>query len=91
MEAKRYYISGIVQGVGYRYFAKRRAELYGIVGYVKNLPDGRVEVFAQGDEEVLWQFERELREGPALCKVNHVDVQREELTIGLRSFEIKYW
>ena len=57
MIARRYYITGIVQGVGFRYFVKRKADLYGIAGWVRNLPDGRVEVFAQGDPEVLNEFE----------------------------------
>lgn len=45
--ARRFLISGIVQGVGYRYFALRAAKRHGIVGYVRNLHDGRVEVVAR--------------------------------------------
>lgn len=56
MVAYRVYVSGIVQGVGYRAFTKRLAHSYGLTGWVKNLPDGRVEAFVQGDEDVVWAF-----------------------------------
>ena len=61
MVAYRVYVSGIVQGVGYRAFTKRLAHSYGLTGWVKNLPDGRVEAFVQGDEDVVWAFLKEGR------------------------------
>ena len=63
-KAKRFYVSGSVQGVGYRYFASRIAKRTGIVGYAKNLSDGRVEVFAIGTPEMLATLRRELERGP---------------------------
>lgn len=53
MIRKRFYFSGRVQGVGFRYTAKMIADHYGITGFVKNLPDGRVLMEAQGDEKTI--------------------------------------
>ncbi|MCX8060666.1 MAG: acylphosphatase, partial [Aquificaceae bacterium] len=63
MIALRVFVGGVVQGVGYRAFAKRTAESYGLSGWVRNLPDGRVELFVQGSKEVVWSFLGELFEG----------------------------
>ncbi len=63
---------GRVQGVGYRAFCADEAMLLGIAGYAKNLPDGRVEVLAEGDESILRQFIERLREGPFLARVDDV-------------------
>jgi acylphosphatase len=62
--AKRYFVSGMVQGVGYRYFARQLAQRLGIAGYVKNLRDGRVEVYAIGPASVLASIRTELERGP---------------------------
>jgi acylphosphatase len=71
--AKRFFISGRVQGVGYRYFALNAAEQLGISGYAKNLPDGRVEVYAVGTAEQLRVFAQQLRRGPQFAAVTDVD------------------
>jgi acylphosphatase len=71
--AYRYYVNGRVQGVGYRYFVLREAESLGITGFARNLPDGRVEVVAEGPEEALARFEARLREGPAFATITHVE------------------
>ena len=68
--AKRYLISGRVQGVGFRYFAERAAREIGVTGWARNLADGRVEVHANGSPEQLSEFEARLRKGPA-----HADVR----------------
>lgn len=73
MASYRYIVSGSVQGVGFRYFALREAEASGIVGFVRNLPDGSVEVVAEGEEEVLARFEGRLREGPGFAHVSGID------------------
>jgi acylphosphatase len=62
--AKKFLISGRVQGVGYRYFADRWASQLGICGYVKNLWDGNVEVYAIGDAAALEVLKHQLAEGP---------------------------
>jgi acylphosphatase len=71
--AKRFFVSGMVQGVGYRYFAQRTAKRLGLAGYVKNLHDGRVEVYAIGEEDALKQLRVELERGPSAAVVSSVD------------------
>ncbi len=71
-QARRFYIAGRVQGVGYRFFAERVAERLGISGYVKNLRDGRVEVYAIGAPEQLDALRAELQRGPRAAVVSTV-------------------
>ena len=70
--AKKFVISGRVQGVGYRFFAEEWAEQLGIAGYVKNLWDGTVEVYAIGDAASLEQLKLRLAEGPRMARVTGV-------------------
>jgi len=72
-QAKRFLVSGRVQGVGYRYFAHTAAAQLGVTGYVKNLPDGRVEAYAIGTEPQLEAFVTELRRGPRHSAVHRID------------------
>ncbi len=74
-QARRYFVSGIVQGVGFRYFAQRTAERLHVSGYAKNLPDGRVEVYAIGTAEHLVKLRSALERGPWGANVSEV---REE-------------
>ncbi len=76
MAAYRYLVSGRVQGVGYRYFVLRAARAVGVCGFVRNLPDGRVEVVAEGREPALRDLEQQLWEGPAFATVGGVDRSR---------------
>jgi acylphosphatase len=73
LAAYRYLIHGRVQGVGYRYFAMREAEALGVRGFVRNLPDGSVEVVGEGPEETLAQFEERLKSGPSFGRVTGVE------------------
>jgi acylphosphatase len=75
--AKKFVISGRVQGVGYRYFAERWAEQLGIAGYVKNLWDGTVEVYAIGDAMALEELKLRLTEGPRSARVTGVSESDE--------------
>lgn len=77
--AKRFLVSGIVQGVGYRFFAVRSAERLGITGWVKNLRDGRVEAYAIGSAKTLKDFRRELERGPAGAMVDDVREEQAEI------------
>lgn len=70
--AKRFYVSGAVQGVGFRFFVERVAARLGIAGYVKNLSDGRVGVYAIGSAAQLAALKSELRRGPAMASVEQV-------------------
>jgi acylphosphatase len=72
-KAKRFYISGQVQGVGYRYFAQRVAGQLGLAGYVRNLCDGRVEVYAVGNAAQLQAYRTELHRGPRHALVDGLD------------------
>jgi acylphosphatase len=69
----------MVQGVGFRFFAQRIAGKLGVCGYVKNLFDGRVEVYAIGSQEQLQALRRELRRGPAYATVNDVAEAKAEM------------
>ncbi len=73
--ARRYVISGRVQGVGFRYFAEAAASREGIHGWVRNLPNGRVEASAEGDAEAVDRFEARLHHGPAGARVDRVEVE----------------
>ena len=83
-------VEGIVQGVGFRYFAKKVAKEFGIKGYVKNLPDGRVYIVAEGDMNVLEKFLASIRRGPPLAVVKNVIVCEKEPTGEFEDFSILY-
>jgi len=68
-QARRFLISGRVQGVGFRYFAERAAAECGVTGWARNLDDGRVEVQANGSAGQLDSFEARLRQGPRWADV----------------------
>jgi acylphosphatase len=71
-QARRYFVSGSVQGVGYRYFASRVAERLDVAGYARNLRDGRVEVYAIGAPAKLAALRKELEHGPQSAMVSGV-------------------
>lgn len=78
MRSLRYLVSGRVQGVGYRYYVVRQADALGVAGWVRNLPDGRVEVVATSGEPALAAFEGRLWEGPPASRVNSVETSTWE-------------
>ena len=86
-QAKRWLISGRVQGVGFRYFAQKRAAELGLNGWAKNLDDGRVEVYAIGRPEELSEFAASLHAGPLSSDVRTVE-QREETIAKISGFRI---
>jgi acylphosphatase len=75
--ARRYRIAGRVQRVGFRWFVQDAAVREGLSGYVRNLPDGSVEVVAEGDADVLARFERDLRRGPPGARVETIETTEE--------------
>ena len=77
--AKRFYVSGEVQGVGIRFFVECEAARLGVGGYVKNLFDGRVEVYAIGNATQLEALKNELRRGPRMATVAHVTEAEAEV------------
>lgn len=88
--AFRAIISGRVQMVMYRDFVQRKARGLGVVGTVKNLPDGTVEVIAEGEKEVLEKYIRKLRRGPLLSRVEDVRVEWRELLGTFSDFVILF-
>lgn len=81
------FISGMVQGVGYRFAALNKAQPMGVRGWVKNLPDGRVEAVFEGPELVVEEMIRWCRQGPRSSIVHDMTVQYEEPT-GIEGFDI---
>jgi acylphosphatase len=68
-------VSGMVQGVGFRYHVHRSARRHLLTGWVKNLPDGRVETIAEGNEEALREFAKEVKKGSRFSRVDDVQVE----------------
>lgn len=73
MPVLRFQIYGLVQGVGFRDFARRSARDLGLTGYVRNLSDGSVEAVARGDDSLLRTFAERLRRGPAPARVDRIE------------------
>lgn len=71
-------VSGRVQGVCFRDFTQREAAALGLTGWVKNLSDGRVEAVAEGEKELLENFIARIKQGPALSRVDGVDLTWSE-------------
>ena len=71
--ARRFLIRGSVQGVGYRFFAQRAAAKHQVVGYVRNEPDGTVEVLAEGPASNVEAFKHELATGPQWASVEQIE------------------
>jgi acylphosphatase len=88
--ARRYYVQGRVQGVGYRYFVQRVAGELGITGYTRNLEDGRVEVYAAGTAEQLSDLTGYLRKGPRLSGVRAIE-EMEAPVLQYSGFHIEYF
>jgi len=84
------YVEGLVQGVGFRYFTKKVAKELGIKGFVKNLPDGRVYIVAEGDEDQLEKFLSSVKKGPSLAIVRNVHVAEKPATGEFDDFVIAY-
>jgi len=70
--ARRFLVSGQVQGVGFRFFAKDAAAREGLSGWVRNLDNGSVEIEAEGDSEALQRFEMAIRRGPRSARIDDV-------------------
>lgn len=82
------FIEGRVQGVGYRYYARERAEELGLCGWVRNVHDGRVEVLVEGEDERVSEFLEWCRGGPPSAIVRGVQVDEERPTGEFSSFVI---
>lgn len=83
------FLEGIVQGVGMRNYVKKQADELGISGYVKNLPDGRVEVFAEGEEEKLKELYNRM-ENSKTGRVDNIDADWKDGEGKYDTFDIKF-
>ena len=83
-------VDGRVQGVGYRYFVKARASELNLKGFVRNSYDGRVHIEAEGERDDLEIFLETLRKGPALARVDRMEVSKAPCRDAYYSFEIRY-
>jgi len=83
-------VQGVVQGVGYRFFVVKKAREYQIFGYVRNLPDGDVEVLAEGEKGLIMDFVEELRIGPVSATVTAVDIEWFDRPREYEDFEIQF-
>ncbi len=81
-------ITGLVQGVGYRYFCYRVAIKLGLVGWVRNNPDGSVSIHAEGDRSMLEEFIAQLKVGPSHAVVRDVSVTWTEFSGKFSTFDI---
>jgi acylphosphatase len=91
MVAKRFLISGRVQGVGFRYFVLREAQRIGpINGYVRNTWDGRVEVYAEAEPQAMNELESILRRGPHSARVTQVEISEEVPEEQFKNFQITH-
>ena len=84
------YISGRVQGVAFRWVTDDGARQLGVVGWVRNLRDGRVEVLAEAEEPTLKEFIEFLKRGPRHAKVTDIDIEWLEATGEFKRFDVRY-
>lgn len=85
------YFEGLVQGVNFRYYTQKTARSLGLVGFVRNLPDGRVHAIVQGPEEAVRSFLEWARRGPPMARVDRMDVRELPEQGGeFPDFEIRY-
>lgn len=87
--ARRFFIRGEVQGVGYRFFAQRAAARHQVVGYVRNLPDGRVESVAIGPANSVEAYKNDLATGPRFASVEHVEEIDIDMPESYSSFRVE--
>ncbi|MBD3354894.1 acylphosphatase [Candidatus Woesearchaeota archaeon] len=83
-------IKGRVQGVFFRANTQKHAEKLNLEGWVKNLPDGNVEVVAEGEKEKIKDFISFCRKGPSSARVDDIDIRWEDYTGEFKSFSIRY-
>ena len=87
--ARRFLVRGRVQGVGFRWFAEREAHILQIAGWVRNNPDGSVEVLAMGTREQLAGLRSRLQEGPRAARIDDIEESEAEPVAGLNTFQVR--
>ncbi|MBF0101566.1 MAG: acylphosphatase [Desulfobacterales bacterium] len=82
-------VSGIVQGVSFRYYTQKKADALKIKGFVMNKPDGSVYIEAEAEEDILEQFIEWCQHGPSAARVDHIEISPDTLK-NFSSFDIRY-
>jgi len=88
-QARRFFVRGRVQGVGFRWFVEREAHILGISGWVRNNHDGSVEVLAMGTSEQLAGLRSRLQEGPRAARVDDIEESVTDPVAGINSFQVR--
>jgi len=83
-------VRGRVQGVGFRFFVRGQASVMGVAGWVKNLPDGSVEIHAEAEREVLEKFVEKVRRGPVFAHVDEIVEDWTEPENAYYNFNIEF-
>ena len=89
MRSTRGFVSGRVQGVGFRYFVLRHARSSGLRGYVRNLPDGRVEFLLQGPPDAVARVIDQIHSGPTYARVDELTLSDSDETADDSEFVIR--
>ena len=84
-------VKGLVQGVGYRWFVEHHAKQLGLTGYVRNLPNGDVEVVVEGARGLIEELIRKLKVGPRFASVEDVRVTWQPYKGEFKDFRIRFW
>jgi acylphosphatase len=84
------WVRGVVQGVGFRYFTIRLARELGVTGWVRNTPDGGVEIVAEGEEWKLKEFAKSVKIGPSHSTVTGTEEREEEYQNEFDGFEVRF-
>jgi acylphosphatase len=79
----------LVQGVGYRYFVSNRAKYFGLIGYVRNIYSGEVEIEIEGNRSIIEEFIKEVKIGPRAAHVKDLKIEWLKCTNSYKSFEIR--
>jgi len=91
MKRAHIFLEGRVQGVGFRHFTRTNAQKHGVKGWVKNLPDGRVEAVFEGEDEDVEQMVELVREGPRSSRVTDAEVQWSAPQDDFNGFRVRYY
>lgn len=83
-------VSGVVQGVYFRDFTRSHANALGLTGWVRNVPDGKVEAVVEGKRETIDHLVERLRSGPPASRVDDVHVEWKEHSSEFSNFQIRY-
>ena len=83
-------VSGVVQRVGFRFFTQRLAHEYGLTGWVRTVPDGKVEIEVEGERGLVTDFIEEVRVGPPASRVTALNVSWDQYSGAYETFEVKF-